>query len=104
MDQASREDKKTVITSVSVSKEMQAVIEEYKLSPTEIYRRGIAVMLCDMGISKYDTPLNRERNDYVKDFFAGENEKEMVENLEKMKEILKKFVEDHKEWKRLMIN
>lgn len=58
----------TVTTSVSVSKKFQEIVEKYKLSPTEIYRRGVAVMLYDLGEIKYQTNLNKERSEFVNNF------------------------------------
>lgn len=51
----------TKITSVSVSDEFLKIIKDYNLSPTEVFRRGVAVTLCDQGVSRYNNPLNIER-------------------------------------------
>lgn len=58
----------TQITSVSVSKEFLSLVNDYNLSPTECFRRGVAVMLCDLGVGKYVSPINEKRNEAVKDF------------------------------------
>ena len=75
----------TSVTSVSVSKKFQDLIDEYKLSPTEIYRRGVAVTLHDMGIKQYVSEVNKERSDYVKKFLeAMDKDEKMREEYDKM--------------------
>ena len=60
---------RTVVTSVSVSKEFNDLVKTYELSPTEIYRRGIGVMLHDLGVSPYaNSDTNRSRSEFVQKF------------------------------------
>lgn len=75
-------DYNTRITSVSVSKEMQGLIEQFGFSPTEVYRRGVAVMLCDKGYAPYVTETNLKRNDYIKKYFSNINLEELKKALE----------------------
>ncbi|MFW5895595.1 MAG: hypothetical protein ACOCT9_02505 [archaeon] len=58
----------TVTTSVSVSRKFYNFIEEYDLSPTECFRRGVAVTLYDLGIAMYQSDKNKERHKYVQEF------------------------------------
>lgn len=66
--QKSRENKTTEISSVSVSREFRDIINRYNLSPTEIFRRGVAVTLCDMGQEGYINELNQKRSEFSKKF------------------------------------
>jgi hypothetical protein len=79
--------KKRSITSVSVSPFMNELLIKYNLSPTEVFRRGIAVSLYDLGIEQYNTLLNKERLIYLKKFFDIINDEEKMNQI---KEILNK--------------
>jgi len=72
---------KTTVTSVSVTHEFGDLIEQYNLSPTEVFRKGIAVSLCDLGVKQYKTPLNDIRLKYVNDFFKDEKMLKFFEKL-----------------------
>lgn len=74
---------KTKVTSVSVSPFMSELLEKYKFSPTEVFRRGMAVSLYDLGINEFINEKNKERLKYVKIFI------ESIENNEKMSKIKK---------------
>jgi len=58
----------TIVTSVSVSKRFHDLINEHNLSPTECFRRGIAVTLCDLGVGMYQSEKNEERSKYMHEF------------------------------------
>lgn len=58
----------TVVVSASVTREFKDLIDDYRLSPTEIVRKGIAVELHDQGIAQYQSQTNRYRADFVKQF------------------------------------
>lgn len=82
--------KRRTVTSVSVSPFMNDLLIKYNLSPTEVFRKGLAVSLCDLGVEQYATPLNKERLIYIKKFFS------IIEDEEKMtiiKEVLKDVVD-----------
>lgn len=81
----------TVITSVSISKEFADLIKLHKLSPTEVFRKGLGVVLYDMGVSKYQSPMNVRRSEYVKKFF------EEIRDREKKQSMFNQFVEFAKE-------
>lgn len=85
----------TKITSVSVSNEFVEIVDRYNLSPTEVFRKGVAVNLCDMGIEQYNTPLNIERLKYVNDF---------LNKIKKEEELRKEYekIEEFKEIKKLL--
>lgn len=76
----------TVVTSVSVSKQFQKLINEYNMSPTECFRRGVAVTLCDLGVGMYQSEKNEERLKFVKAFI------QKLEEDEKTKELFKKIM------------
>jgi len=71
------------VTSVSLSDEFKELMMKYNFSPTEAIRRGIAVMLCDLGVREYINPLNVERLEFTKKFIAS------IESTEKMNKIKK---------------
>lgn len=88
----------TIITSVSVSRKFAQLIEEYNLSPTECFRRGVAVTLCDLGIPSYVGETNQERLKYVQDFVREitKDEKlkedyERIKNFESVRNYLQKI-------------
>ena len=56
--------------SVSVTKFFRDLIKEYELSPTDLFRRGVAVSLHDIGVTQYRTPMNQERSEFIKKFFS----------------------------------
>jgi len=70
----------TIVTSVSVSKEFANLIEQYDISPTECFRRGVAVSLFDFGVEMYQSKINKKRFEYVKIFLKK------IEQDEKLRE------------------
>lgn len=81
----------TKTTSVSVSNEFKEILNKYELSPTEVFRRGVAVTLCDMGVERYNTPMNQERLIFVNKFLEDIKKDE---EKEKLFEKLKQFAEE----------
>lgn len=81
----------TKTTSVSVSKEFKRILEAYDLSPTEVFRKGLAVTLCELGVMPYDNELNRSRleksNVFLKEW------KEIDEIKKEIEKIKRKFLE-----------
>jgi len=77
-----------IVTSVSISPEMEQIIKDYKISPTEVFRVGMAVTLAEMGFAKYRTTLNESRIQMLK-----ANKDEAVEILEDIKTNINKLVE-----------
>lgn len=70
----------TEISSVSISKEMRALIDINHISVTEAFRRGVAIILCEKGVEPYNNPLNHSRLDKEKKFklFTKLNEIELL--------------------------
>jgi len=81
----------TVVTSVSVTKEFDDLIKEYKLSPSDVFRKGVAVCLFDLEVFKYQTDLNKKRSVYVKRFMQN------IKNDEKRMEVVDNLIEFSKE-------
>jgi len=83
----------TITTSVSVSKEFSKLISQYNLSPTECFRRGIAVTLYDLGVSMYQSQKNKERSKYMSEFLRNIkkdiNEGKMSDDVEEIKELIR---------------
>ena len=76
----------TVVTSVSVSSEFQKLLAEFNLSPTECFRKGVAVTLCDLGVAMYQSEKNEIRSKYMAQFMKNlEEDEKMKEEYEKMK-------------------
>ena len=90
----------TIITSVSVSKEFNKLVKLYDLSPTECFRRGMAVTLFDLGVEMYQSPKNKERSAYMKEFLgriaAEEKIKKEYKRVRLFEEIQKHFKEIQK--------
>lgn len=74
----------TKVLSVSVSNEFVKLIERYKLSPTEVFRKGMAVSLFESGEDRYQSETNKKRTEYAQAF---------IEEYKKNK-VLKKIFED----------
>lgn len=84
---------RTTITSVSLSEEFREIVDKYDLSPTDVFRRGVAVTLADMGIAPYNTQMNNDRLEAVKSKLELDKMEELAEKLlqvaKDLKEILK---------------
>ena len=95
----------TITTSVSVSKEFQKLVDKYELSPTECFRRGVAVTLHDMGVGQYQSEINKQRSDYVKEFLKTIAEDEEMalksEDVEHLKILLKEINNSYAEIKKI---
>lgn len=82
----------TITTSVSVSKEFSKLISQFNLSPTECFRRGVAVTLYDLGVAMYQSEKNKERSEYMKEFLSNIKEDiddgKMTEDVEEIKELI----------------
>ena len=94
-DSTSKRSGFTQVTSVSVSKEFSKIIEQHNLSPTECFRRGVAVTLCDLGVAMYQSPKNEERAKYMQEWLKKlddsedlKKEYEQVESFMKIKQHL----------------
>ena len=85
----------TKITSVSVSKKFQDLMEQYNMSPTECFRRGVAVTLCDLGVGMYQSEKNETRLKFVTEFLLKVDSDEEFERAWREK---KRFMEI---WKNL---
>ena len=83
---------KTTITSVSVSDEFKAIVDKYNLSPTDVFRRGVAVTLADMGISPYNTVMNEERIKAIKSKLQIDSFETLIKELDDLTNNLKKIV------------
>jgi len=79
---------RTVITSVSVSKEFAKLIDQYNISPTECFRKGVAVTLFDLGVGMYQSQKNEDRAKYVKEFLERMDKDE---KLQQQFEMMQKF-------------
>jgi len=83
----------TIVTSVSVSKEFSNLIKQYNISPTDCFRKGVAVTLCDLGVGMYQSQKNEDRVKYVEEFMkkieADEKLQEKFEKFEKFELISK---------------
>lgn len=76
----------TSVTSVSISKEFEQLITQYNLSPTECFRRGVAVTLFDLGVGMYQSQKNEERSKFMHEFLEKlEKDEQMKKEFENMK-------------------
>jgi len=73
----------TQIRAISVSNEFSEMIEKYNLSPTEIFRVGMAVTLYEIGESPYNNQKNRERYEILKKILTLRELDESLESAEK---------------------
>jgi hypothetical protein len=91
----SQKERTSQVTSVSVSPLFMKMIDAYGLSPTETFRKGVAVSLCDLGVPQFNTQRNQERSKFVKEFLekidADEKEQELFEKIELFQAVKKNF-------------
>jgi len=87
----------TKVTSVSVSEEFKDIVERYELSPTEVFRRGVAVTLADMDIPPYNTPMNNKRLEAVRSKLELDKIEELVKQLENTTKSINEILEETKE-------
>lgn len=80
--------KKYKIVSVSVSPFMAALLERYKFSPTDVFRKGMAVSLFDKNIPQFVNEKNRERSKCLKLILKSIADEE---KFEKLKQFVKEF-------------
>lgn len=92
----------TRITSVSVTDDLYNLIKAHNLSPTEIFRRGVAVSLAELGVPPYNNSLNIRRIEELKSFYELEEYKQLFKMLEAffnnefkiMKEIIERMEDE----------
>jgi len=95
----------TEITSVSVSKEFRDILERYKFSPTEVFRKGIGVSLYDEGIFRYQSDTNKKRSEFLKKFlFELTNNTKKLDLFDKMVGLANEILEIKKEIENLNEN
>lgn len=72
------------INSVSVSPEFNSLLKEHDLSPTEVFRVGMAVTLCELGIRPYNvSKLNHKRSKLAKEFLQEYNKLKELSTITK---------------------
>lgn len=81
----------TSITSVSVSKEFKKMVEENNISPTEAFRKGVAIELYELGVLGYYNKLNKERSEAIKEFLKKDDLEKLPETLKEFSEIAEKL-------------
>jgi hypothetical protein len=88
-DSTSKRSGSTQVTSVSVSKEFSKIIAQHNLSPTECFRRGVAVTLCDLGVGMYQSPKNEERSKFMQEFLKKMDDDEKLKaDFEKVEDFM----------------
>ena len=96
-DAPKKRDKKragrTTITSISLSDEFREIVDKHELSPTDVFRRGVAVTLADMGVSPYNTQMNNDRLEAVKSKLDLDKMELLVKDLEKVTSDIKRILE-----------
>lgn len=79
----------TEVTSVSVSEEFRKLIDQYNLSPTECFRRGVAVTLYDLGVGMYQSSKNEERSKFMHEFLQKmDQDEKLKKDYEKAQQFL----------------
>lgn len=85
----------TLTTSVSVSREFMNLVKHNNLSPTEVFRKGVAVSLCEIGVGKYYNPMNQDRlkraSDFLEEFRKYDDIKKKLVSLKELLEELNNF-------------
>lgn len=83
----------TTTTSVSVSDEFRELIDNYNLSPTEVFRRGVAVTLAGLGVRPYNTKMNLMRLEAIKKKLELDKLLELADKLQDASNIIKEILE-----------
>jgi len=78
-----KENDKATPISVSLSPLFKELLEKHSFSPTEVFRIGLAVMLCEVGEYKYQNPLSIERKEKAKETLKILKEEEELLEMEK---------------------
>lgn len=71
----------TEVLSVSVSKDFIKYVHKYKLSPTEVFRKGMAVCLFEAGEDRYQSETNKKRTECVNAFLEKYNTDKVLKEL-----------------------
>ena len=87
---------KTTITSVSLSDRFRDIVDKHDLSPTDVFRRGVAVTLADMNVYPYNTEMNNKRLEAVKSKLDLDKMEVLVQDLEQVTKDIKKILEQTK--------
>ncbi|MBD3252872.1 hypothetical protein GF386_04020 [Candidatus Pacearchaeota archaeon] len=82
----------TITTSVSVTKGFMDKIKYYKLSPTEVFRRGLATTLADLGVYPYDNILNKKRLEVIKNYMRLQEIQDLINNLREITRKINLFI------------
>lgn len=78
----------TSITSVSLSKEFQALMKKHGFSPTEMMRKGVAISLFELGDPKYNSETNKARFEAITSLLKSQELQEKLDFIEdKIKEV-----------------
>lgn len=78
---------RTVITSISITKEFDDLIKRHGISPTWAFRKGVAIELFEKGVQDYDSPLNRSRHEAIKDLIDDEKIEKLINIIEELNKI-----------------
>lgn len=84
VEKGAQTNRDTVVTSVSISKQFHDLSKAYNISPTDAVRKGIAVTLYELGIPGYDTELNKERAEFLKEYLKEMKEGEELKACEEV--------------------
>jgi len=88
---------RTTITSVSLSDEFRDIVDTYNLSPTDVFRRGVAVTLADLGEAPYNTKMNNKRLEAVRSKLELDKMEKLVIYLEEITKNLKEVLSETKQ-------
>lgn len=81
----------TKITSVSLSKEFRAFMEDYNISPTEAVRKGVAIILFERGLPQYKSEMNKQRFEALKEMLKEEKMVDLPDKLKQVEDLLKEI-------------
>ena len=81
----------TKITSVSLSTEFRAFMEDYNISPTEAVRKGVAIILFERGLPQYKSELNAQRFKALQEVIKTNQMHGFPEKVKEIENLLKEI-------------
>jgi antitoxin component of RelBE/YafQ-DinJ toxin-antitoxin module len=81
----------TKITSVSISNEFKAFMEDYNISPTEAVRKGVSIILFERGLPQYKSELNAQRYKALSETIKTEQMTDLPEKIKQVETLLREI-------------
>jgi len=91
MEQQKNRAGQTKVTSVSLSTEFKAFMQDYDISPTEAVRKGVAIILFERGLPQYKSDLNDKRFQALQEMVKAQHMEDLPEKIKQVEDLLKQI-------------